>query len=134
MNRKSVLVDTSIIIDYLRLKNKKETYLYKLIKRGFSIKISMITHTELYAGKSVWENRKVRSVLEKLVGGFQILKLTEERSLLAGELRAHLDMQVMDAIIAATALSKNLPLASFNYKHFKDVEGLELFHLGILKE
>ena len=41
--------------------------------------------------------------------------------------------QILDAndmIIAATALAKNIPLATLNRKHFSFIKGLKLVHLG----
>ena len=41
-----ILIDTSIIIDHLRLKNKKQTILYKLFQNKYSLFASILTHTE----------------------------------------------------------------------------------------
>jgi len=127
MNNK-LLLDTSVIIDFLRQKEKANTVLYKLSRENAELYISIITHTELYAGKSVWELDNARAELETLFGGLRIKPLTETISKSAGQLKARCKMDLIDAIIATTALQSSMPLVTLNTKHFEHVEDLELYH------
>lgn len=121
-----LILDTSVIIDFLRQKEKTDTVLYKLSLENNVLYISILTHTELYAGKSTWEGKNARSELETLFGGLHILPLTEKISENAGQVRAKYGIGLIDAIIASTALLNNIPLVTLNTKHFEQVENLEI--------
>ena len=122
-----ILIDTSIIIDHLRLKNKKQTILYRLFQNKHSLFASILTHTESYAGKSVWEKESVRKHLKNILAGIKILPLEEITSEKAGEISARFNLEIVDAIIAATSIIHNLDLATLNIKDFKKVDGIKLF-------
>lgn len=120
------LLDTSIIIDFLRRKDKEETYLFKLSEED--LYISIITHTELYAGKSVWEKKTARKELEELFSGIDILPLNKEISSLSGRLKAfHQNLSLLDCIIAATAIYFKLDLVTLNTKDFGVLEDIKIF-------
>ena len=123
---KSVLVDTSILIDFLRRTDKRITRLYKLSKIYQILAISVISHTELYAGESAWRNKELMQNLESLLSNLTVIPLTLEISKQAGKLRALNSLPTIDAIIAATALSEKLPLVTLNPKDFKRVKKLKL--------
>lgn len=123
---KKVLLDTSVIIDFVRRKNKENTLLFSLSKKGYKLHISILTHTELYSGKSVWRSIEAEQDLEKLFYGMHILPLETEISKKAGEIRAKNNTTIIDAIIAATAINHGLSLATLNLKDFEDIEELRL--------
>lgn len=122
-----ILIDTSVIIDFLRRKDKENSLLFTLAQDKRQLYVSIITHTELYAGKSVWEKKEAAKDLEMLFSGVEILPLGEEISKKAGEIKARHAINLLDAIIAATALSSGLDLATLNTKDFKKIDGLTLF-------
>ncbi|MBI2268051.1 MAG: type II toxin-antitoxin system VapC family toxin [Candidatus Blackburnbacteria bacterium] len=122
-----ILLDSSIIIDYLRLKDKSQTVLYNLLEKEYQLYTSIVAHTESYAGKSVWEIEKARVALETLFSGIKILQLDEEISKKAGRIRAAYGTNIVDAVIAATALSHDLELATLNTKDFEKIEGLMVY-------
>src|SRR6266481_4359453 len=100
---KKLLLDTSVIIDFLRRKDKEETLLYKVSEED--IYISIISHTELFAGKSTWEKEGTRAILNDLFDGTTILPLSEDISEKAGYIRAHEQSNsLIDSIIGATAV------------------------------
>lgn len=121
-----LLADTSVIIDFLRAKSKKATLLYSLAK-NYKLNVSIITHTELYAGKSVWEKPMARKELETLFSGIKILPLTQNVSRNAGRLRVKRGMNLFDAIVAATAISNKVELTTLNEKDFARIRGLKIF-------
>lgn len=122
-----ILLDSSIIIDYLRQTNKKQAFLSKLGQGQQKLYTSIIVHTECYAGKSIWEKKEAREALKVIFSGIQILPLDESISQKAGEISARYNIEIVDAIIAATALSSGMPLATLNLKDFKRVAGLKIF-------
>ncbi|MBU1085005.1 PIN domain-containing protein [Patescibacteria group bacterium] len=126
MSGKIVMVDTSMFIDFLRRRDKDNAWLYKLAKKKIDIRASILTHTELYSGKSVWGNVKAERDLEKTLRGVKLIGVSEEISKLGGKIRAKLGIDLADAIIAATAIENKLSLATMNQKHFKGIKGLNL--------
>ena len=123
-----LLIDTSEIIEFVRLKATEQTLLYKLAKAEHELLVSIVTHTELYSGKSIWEREEARQELEKLLRGITILPYDLELSMEAGRLKVvynHPDL--VDCIIAATAALHNLPLATLNTKDFVQIGEVELF-------
>lgn len=121
-----ILIDTSIIIDFLRRENKKDTVLYNLVSEKNSLSVSIFTHTELYSGKSVWQNKKALEELNKILEGLKIVPFSKEISLLAGKIRAKNGVDLVDAIIASTAIIQKLPLSTLNKKHFQNIQNLKL--------
>lgn len=124
-----ILVDTSIIIDYLRQKDKGKTTQFNLEKGSYKLFISIITYAESYAGKGIWERNEAKEILKKLLSGFQVLPLDEEISEQAGAIRARYDTSITDAIIAATAISHKLKLATLNTKDFNKIKTLKLLDI-----
>lgn len=121
----SILVDSSVIVDFLRVKKKESTLLQKLVSQNFKLSASIITHTELFAGKSVWEKKQALDELETLFSGIQILNLDEDLSKKAGEIRAKYELDLFDAIIAATAIFYHLRLATLDIKDFRKIKEIK---------
>jgi len=66
-------------------------------------------------------------VLEKLLSNIEILPLEEKISKKAGQISAsNNNLEIVDAIIAATAISHNLDLATLNIKDFHKIKGIKL--------
>ena len=120
------LLDTSIIIDFLRQKDKANTHLYKLSLEDVSLYISIITHTELYAGKRVWESKVAETALNDLFDGLIIVPINTNISKNAGKIRSVYGIDLIDAIIAATAIQEKLPMLTLNTRHFNKITGLKL--------
>lgn len=124
---RKLVVDTSLIIDFLRRKDKAKSLLYQLAEEDLSV--SIITHTELYAGKSVWENNEAKEIIEKVLSGMTVISLNEKISQKAGYVKSYTDISLIDAIIAATALVSNMAVVSLNIKDFEKVKGLKILNI-----
>lgn len=121
-----ILLDTSILIDYLRRKDK-ENALFSILAPSHQLYSSILTHTETFSGKSVWEDAEVYNIVELIYSQIHLVSLDREISKRAGNLRANSAMKLPDAIIAATALLHDLPLATLNIKDFEKVKDLHLY-------
>lgn len=122
---RKILLDTSVLIDFLRRTDKENSLLYKF--SGEDLYISLITHTELYAGKSVWEKEETRLGLEKLLSGITVIPMSVSVSMLTGRLKSeNQKLSLIDCVIAATALKNGLELATLNRKDFVPVKGLKI--------
>lgn len=126
---KRILVDTSIIIDYLRQKDKSKTILVRLEQAQNTLFASIITHTECFSGRSIWEKKEAMETLKLLFSGIKILPLEEKTSEQAGKIRAKYGKNISDALIAATAIYHKLQLVTLNIKDFENIKGIELFKM-----
>ncbi len=121
-----ILLDTSVVVDFLRRKDKENALLYPLLNQ--KLLISIVTHTELFGGKSAWDNNSARDQLIEFLAGVAIIPLNESISKQAGYIKAHkYSRDTLDAIIAATAIEHNCELVTLNVKDFKKVPDLKLY-------
>jgi predicted nucleic acid-binding protein len=122
-----ILLDSSILIELFRKKDKEKTQFYRLAKTYKTLCISSITHYEIGIG-----NRKSHSEYwEKLSENLQILPFDKECSdnaitIYLDLLKANKMVDLADILIGATALTHNIPMATLNDKHFNRIIGLEI--------
>ena len=122
-----ILLDSSILIELFRKKDKEKTLFYSLAKTYKTLCISSITYYEIGIG-----NRKSHSdYWEKLSENLRILPFDKECSdnaitIYLDLLKANKMIDLADILIGATALTHNLPIATLNDKHFNRIKGLEI--------
>jgi predicted nucleic acid-binding protein len=121
-----ILIDTSIIVDFLRQKDKRGSWFYKLSHDNDSLAISILTHAELYSGKSVYESQKNKRYLDSIISRLNIVVLDLPISTLGARLRAKSGVDLLDCLIGATAIRGGYQLATLNSKHFKEMKNLKL--------
>ncbi len=83
MESRKILVDTSVLIDFLRKKNKEKSLLWELREEYSYVAISAISVFELFAGAT--DEQKVKDV-EVLLKWLDIITFTEEIAKVCGEL------------------------------------------------
>ncbi len=122
-----VVVDSSVIIDYLRDKGDDLLGLIDKMEEGkVKLLLPMVVVMELWSGKSM-EGRQEEGKVIGLLEQIERVKMEESMAMRAGEIRRRGQVRAMDAIIAATALEEGAQLATLNRKDFERVEGLELW-------
>ena len=118
------LIDTSILVDYLRRFPRAESFVDQLTKDDRVI--SVITSMEIIRGCQTKTSLKLAKLF---LSNFQILQLNSQISELAEKiLEAHrFDsfIDIPDSLIAATAIESNLELQTINLKDFKIISGLK---------
>lgn len=107
------LIDTDVFIEHFRGARALRS------PASGRIAYSVVTRCELFAGKTVIEDR-VSHVLEPIDEIPVNRRVAEE----AGRLRREHGLRTPDAIIAATALIERLTLMTNNVRDFADVPGL----------
>lgn len=127
---KKILVDTSVLIDFLRREDKERTLFFKLTGLDCSLAISLVTHTELFSGKSVWQKKKAKKELEDLLSGLDVIFPNKKVSRLAGKFKAKYRVGLLDALIAAESIVSYLPLATLNVKDFKKIKEIKIFKVS----
>lgn len=110
-----MVIDTSIFIEFLRAKNKKETTLLKLPDDS-EIFISAVTYYELLMGAKD-ENKKKDIAL--LTDSLPILPFSSVVAKKASEIYHQLRLnnqmiEFRDIFIAATAIENELPILTLN--------------------
>lgn len=120
-----IIIDTSVIIDYLRTKNLQSLFIR--IEKTHEIVLSLITVAELYSGRSVQMEGEDKETLDGIVGGAEIIipDLTAVKNV--GRLRSEYQLSLGDAFVAALALDLNVPLATLDARDFKQIDGLKLW-------
>jgi predicted nucleic acid-binding protein len=130
MANRTVLIDTSVIIDFLRKDRKEKTLLWQLLEQNTG-KISAVTLFELLAGA---KTEKHRYDVELLTRHLAVLpfdnKTADNAATIFQELKSKNRLvEFRDIFIAATALEHNLPLATLNKKHFENISTIELLQI-----
>jgi tRNA(fMet)-specific endonuclease VapC len=127
MENRKILVDTCVIIDYLRSSNKVETLFIKLLNR-YDLCISVISIFELYNGGT---SEKKRSDIDTLRKEMEIIDLNYDMAKLASTIYLDLKqknklIEFRDILIGAVALDLEIELATLNHKHFTRINNLTL--------
>ena len=121
-----ILVDTDILIDYLRGRGEAVSFVKANSDR---IILSSISVAELYAGVRGGRDDAEQIVLEDFLSLFRAVPLSGEIAKIGGLYkrdfgRSH-GVGIADAIVAATALSEGADLKTLNVKHYPMVKNLE---------
>jgi len=125
MEKDYVMCDTNIFIHWFN--NDKQT-IKKLEQIGLDrIVVSVVTVMELIEGI---DNKEQLLQLKKKIKHYAIIDFSTEVSALALHLvesyRLSQNIQIPDAIIAATAIVNKIPLFTYNTKDFKYIPKIEL--------
>ena len=118
------LIDSDILIDYLRGFSDTRTFLFNLKEQGY-LMISTINVVEIYSGRDI-KNSKKRKIIDDFINEFKIIPLEEDIAKQAGIIRMKYQTPFADAIIAATAINSHFSLVTKNIKHFSKIKGLKL--------
>lgn len=119
---RAVLVDTDVLIDFLRGRDEAVSYIQNHVDR---LILSAIVVAELYAG--VKGDPEVE-VLDQFVESCEVVPVTAEIARAGGFLRRDYGKShgvgLADAVIAATAQALDAELGTLNVKHFPMFAGL----------
>jgi hypothetical protein len=120
-----IVLDTDVVIEHI--KGNTETQ-GRLLDMGLeNICLSAITIMELFFGAL---NKRELSQLKKRLRAFPVLHVNDDVSRNAVDLienysKSH-QLEIPDALIAATAITNQLPLFTYNQKDFRYIPGLIL--------
>jgi predicted nucleic acid-binding protein len=121
----SALVDTSVLVDYLRGVEPARELLRSAFEREEVVAASVLTRIEISIGMRPAERRAT----DALVGALRWLtvddSITERADALARRYaRSHSGIDAVDYCVAATALVNGLELWTLNVRHFPMFDGL----------
>ena len=107
------LIDSDIIIWYLKGREKEAKFLEELSKKG-DLFFSVVTIAEIRVGLT----KEAIKVIAELKNIFVPLAITPEVAELAGLFKQKYRLDIADMFIAATAAVNSLTLVTYNKKHF----------------
>jgi predicted nucleic acid-binding protein len=114
-----LLLDTSILIDVLRLKKQRNQWLAELARGGHTLATTTLNIAEIYAG--MWPAEEGRT--EALLSGLEVYELSGASARLAGRFkntwaRKGHTLSLADTIVAAIAIERGCALLTDNRKDF----------------
>jgi len=127
MAEQEIMIDTSVLIDYFRKKDKEKTRLVEIFRNYPKVYISSITEFEIYQGAKQSHIQFWDAMLTRIaVLDFDSRCVRKAADVVADLKKKRKSLDKPDLFIPATALVNNLILDTFNIKHFDKVEGLKL--------
>ena len=122
MAKVKILIDTDIFIDYLNV-----GFLDRIFEgKAFQVYFSAVTRKELLSKPGLRDSE--RKAIVHILKKHRLIRLDRRIAIRYGDLRqAHPSLDKEDALIAATALVRRLPLLTRNLKHYRIIKGLVLF-------
>lgn len=125
-----VVIDTSILIDYLRRGPNWQKFLMNT-PESTELFLPTIVIYELFSGKST-KNRKIAKDIYDLIKLFIKIELDEGIAIKAGELyrEGGKKFSAQDYIIAASALKIGASVLTLNKKHFEQIPQLGIYPLS----
>ncbi|HHE38315.1 MAG TPA: type II toxin-antitoxin system VapC family toxin, partial [Candidatus Cloacimonetes bacterium] len=120
MENKNVLIDTNIIIDFFRKRNKKNTILRSILI-DHNIYLSVVSIFEFECGVT---NKVRKDEFQTLIEPFRILNFDLDCSLISAKVYRELKqknkiIEMRDIFIGSTAIKNNLRLLTLNKRHFE---------------
>lgn len=120
-----IIIDSNILIDYYRQKDKTQTVFFKL-SSSYQFQVSAITKYEIYRG-----DKQKDAFWEVFFASVLVLPFDTSCANIAADIykdlkSKNLTVDTDDILIAATAIHHNLPLATINRKHFNRINHLNL--------
>ena len=117
------LIDTDILVDYIRGNLDAAAYLQSLDEWSYSV----VTAMELFAGA---QNKREIRAIEKVLKNFRETPLSRTigsrgREIVKDYVKSD-GIDPLDAIIAAAAIIESLTLSTRNRKHFRHIRGLKI--------
>ena len=123
----NVMLDASLLVEHFRAKNKENTFYTRIIREYDIRSISVIAKLEVLYGARAELVQYWNAVFATMV----VIPFTDEMVVKAHDIildlkRKSLLIEMEDIMIAATAMVRNIPLATLNGKHFERIEELQI--------
>lgn len=124
----NILIDTDIVIEYLRSKDKSATEMIKLMQEH-DLFLSAISEFELYLGA---KTARHQNDLDLLFSEVEVIPFDYGCGKIAARIwkdthSRHQHIEIKDIFIASIAISNDVWLQTFNTKHFRGIQGLKIW-------
>ena len=123
-----ILIDTDVVIEYLRSKDKSSTELIKLLQKH-DVLLSSISEFELYLGA---KTERHQTDLEMVFNEVEVIPFDFGCGRIAAKIwkgrdLTHQHLEIKGVFIASIAIYDAVWLRTFNEKHFKGIEELKMW-------
>jgi predicted nucleic acid-binding protein len=124
-----LLLDTSVLIDVLRLRNQRREWLAEMVRGGHGVATTTLNIAEVCAGMMLGEEART----EALLAGLETYEIGGVSARFAGKLKGAWakkgrTLTLSDTIVAAIAIERGCSLVTDNRKDFPMTE-VELYAL-----
>jgi hypothetical protein len=119
------LIDTNIIIDYLSAKLPEKCLDFMHFVIDSNPATSVICKIEALSFNFIPEER---IQMEAFIHYLKILDLSDEVVIETINIRQQRKIKTPDAIVAATAITKNLTLVTRNFKDFASIPNIKIYN------
>ena len=127
MENTVICLDTSVLIDYYRQKDKSQSMFFLLLEKYSEFAVSAVTEYELYLGNSQEQNIFWNDFFSQItVFPFDTITAKHAVSIYKQLKQQNKMIDIPDIMIAGTAVQNNVPLATLNRKHFERINGLKI--------
>src|SRR5713101_1545361 len=114
-----LLLDTSILIDVLRLRNRRREWIAELVRGGHELSTSTLNVAEIYAGMRPAEEGRT----EALLSGLELYELSGASARVAGRLknswaRKGYRVNLNDTFVASISIERGCSFLTDNLKDF----------------
>ena len=122
-----ILLDTSVLIEYFRKKNKRKTFFFELAQEYSEFAISIVTHYQILIGSNQAQDEFWDKFFKELTFFNFDLSCSYEAIKIYKDLKSKNKLiELSDLYIGASAKVNNLKVATLNVKHFKNIDGIQL--------
>ena len=119
------LIDSNILIDYLRGDDKIADFLHQIEKTQTQICISVITEYELLCGVNIKFPEKILKI-EQLLSLLPSFDVNSDIVQTAASFFRKYKTDIADSLIAATSIQTNSVLITRNLKHFQNIKEIKV--------
>jgi len=132
MDASTILLDTSILIDFFRKREKSKSILFQLTGQ-YRFSISVITAFEIKIGIQTAAQQNDYEIITRNIEFLPVdPDCVEEAAAIYKALKPkNALIELADLLIGATAVSNSLPLATLNQKHFDRIPNITLVELPV---
>ncbi|MDR1973866.1 MAG: type II toxin-antitoxin system VapC family toxin [Bacteroidales bacterium] len=124
-----VCLDTSVLIDYYRKKDKSMTFFYELTHQYSVFAVSAITEYELYIGSSKEQDEFWNIFFQKITVLPFDTSAAKQSIAIYKQLKVKNKLiDIPDILIAGTVLKNDMLFATLNRRHFERIIGLKLIN------
>ncbi len=131
MDTSTIVLDTSILIDFFRKQDKTKSVLFQLTDK-YRFSISVITAFEIKIGIQSESQKDDYNVITKNIELLPIDNVCIDEAVIIYKALKPKNalIELADLLIGATAISNSVPLATLNKKHFERIPNLVLIDLS----
>ena len=124
----NILIDTDVVIEYLRSKDRSATELIKLLQEH-DVSLSSISEFELFLGA---KTERHQNDLELLFSEVDVMPFDFGCGKIAATIwkdlqLLHQHLEIKDIFIASIAINNGVWLRTFNKKHFRGIKKLKMW-------